>query len=296
MRVNPRLPVLAAAVVVLTWAACGGAGEGTLGPTGGDVCLPGNQVCIEIPSGGLETQELIRISETTEVPEGALSPGYDISAASGKPLTFVKPATVSFSLDLVNQDGISNENLLRLYTLETLDGGAQTWQPLRNALVDRVKNVVRGETLHLSPFVVLRTDRLPDGGLPFELDAGRTDASVVVIPPFDAGRPDAGRVDAGTPDAGRPDAGTPDAGTPDAGTPDAGTPDAGVDAGIDAGVDAGIDAGVDAGVDAGLDDAGVDAGLDDAGVDAGLDDAGVDAGLDDAGADAGLDDAGIDAG
>jgi hypothetical protein len=223
-----------AVLVLLSWVACGGPTvDGAVGPTGGEVCLPEKKVCISVPTGGMETQEVLRISPGAEVPGGALSDGYDISAVSGRQIAFLKPATVSFALELVRQGNLENENLLRIYTREHLDGGALgDWQPLENAFVDRVRNQVRGDTRHLSPFAVLRSDRLPDGGLPSELDGGPIDSgSVIVIPPFDGGRPDAGRPDAGRPDAGPPDSGTPDAGTPDAGRdagpPDAGPPDAG---------------------------------------------------------------------
>lgn len=254
-----RLALLAASVVVVSWAACGGSSvDGTVGPTGGEVCLSENQVCINVPVGGLETQEVLRISPGAEVPGGALSDGFEISTSGGRPVNFVKAATVTFSLDLVRQGDLENENLLRLYTKDP----SGDWQPLENSFVDRVRNEVRGETRHLSPFVVLRSDRLPDGGLPIEIDAGPVDASVIVIPPFDAGRPDAGRADAGPRDSGIPDAGRPDAGF------DAGTPDAGFDAGFDAGIDAGDDAGIDAGDDAGIDAGDLDAG-DDGGADAG---------------------------
>lgn len=280
MRPTQRLALLGALVVVLSWAACGGAFvDGTVGPTGGEVCLAEKKVCITVPIGGLETQEILRISPGTDVPGGALSDGFEISGASGQQIVFVKPATVTFSLDIVREGDLQNENLLRIYTRERLDGGALgDWQPLSNAFVDRVRNEVRGDTKHLSPFVVLRSDRLPDGGNPFEIDAGPVDGSVITVPPFDAGGRDAGRdagpPDAGTPDAGRdagpPDAGTPDAGPPDAGPPDAGPPDAGPP-------------------DAGPPDAGPpDAGPPDAGSpDAGPPDAGDPDAGDDGGADAG---------
>ena len=265
-------------VVVLSWVSCGGDGvDGAVGPTGGEVCLPDKKVCISVPIAALETREVLRIAPGSDVPGGALSDGYDISGVGSAPIVFVKPATVSFSLELVREGNLENQNLLRIYTRERLDGGELgEWQPLENAFVDRVRNVVRGDTRHLSPFAVLRSDRLPDGGDPFEIDGGGRDGSVIVVPPFDGGRPDSGTPDAGR-DAGTPDAGVPDAGR-DAGTPDAGTPDAGFDAGVDAGIDAGFDAGVDAGVDAGI-DAGADAGTD-AGLDAGAPDAGGDAGFD----------------
>jgi hypothetical protein len=249
-------------VSVMAWLSCGGASvDGSVGPTGGSVCLPDRRVCIDVPIAALETQEVLRISPGGEAPSAALSDGYDIKAVSGKPITFDVPATVHISLDAVRTDGIDNLNILRLYT--KLDGG--DWQPLSKTFVDRVKNEVIGETSHLSPFVVLRSDRLPDGGLPNELDASVPfDAGIIVIPPRpDSGVPDAGRPDAGTPDAGVPDAGQPDSGVPDAGVVDSGVPDAGVpdDSGVpDAGQpDAGV---TDAGVDAGDPDAGLDAGTD----------------------------------
>lgn len=283
VRNQPRALLLLVVVVVLAVAggACGGAGtEGTLTPTGGELCLPDKKVCLSVPSGGLAESRALRIAASADVPAGALSEGYDISAVDGRAVEFLKRAKVSFSLDLVNAEGVPNDTLLRLYTRVGDD-----WQPLENAFVDRVRHVVTGETSHLSPFVVLRADRLPDGGMPVELDGGKRDAGVIVVPRYDGGRPDAGRSDAGPPDAGAVDAGVvdggqgdggggdagvddgglPDAGAPDAGEPDAGTPDAGeVDAGA-SNQDAGAqDAGdPDAGPgpsDAGLDDGGVDAG------------------------------------
>ncbi len=252
-----------AIVVALYWAACGSSSvDGSVGPTGGEVCLPENKICIAVPSGSLGTQEVLRLSPGAKVPESALSEGFDISAVSGRAIVFSKPAAVSFSLDIVQVDDVPSENLLRVYTMRD-----DEWQPLENAFVDRVRRVVRGETRHLSPFVVLRADRLPDGGVPLEIDGGQTDGSIIVIPPFDAGRPDAGKPDAGKPDSGIPDAGKPDSGNPDAGTHDAGVPDAGVpDSGMrDAGVP---DAGV---LDAGAPDAGEpDAGDIDAGIDSGI--------------------------
>ena len=281
VRPTQRVALVVAVVVVLSWAACGGASvDGTVGPTGGEVCLPDDKVCISVPIGGIDTTEVLRISPGAEAPGGALSDGYEISAVSGRPIFFTKPATVSFALDIVRQGNLENENLLRIYTRERLDGGALgEWQPLENAFVDRVRNKVRGDTRHLSPFAVLRTDRLLDGGLPNEIDGGVADGGgMIIIPPFDGGRPDAGPPDAGRPDAGRPDAGPADAGRPDSGAPDAGTPDSGTpDAGPpDAGPP---DAGPP---DAGPPDAGPpDAGPPDAGPpDAGPPDAGVDGGAD----------------
>ncbi len=283
VRPSGRLALLFAVVVVVSWAGCGGTSiDGTLGPTGGSVCLPDNKVCINVPIGALETQEVLRISPGSDSPGGALSDAYDISGGSGRPVVFVKAATVTFSLDIVREGNLENENLLRIYTRERLDGGALgDWQPLANAFVDRVRREVRGETLHLSPFVVLRSDRLVDGGLPVEIDGGPRDAAVIVEPYFDGGRVDAGRPDAGRPDAGRADAGPIDAGMMDAGPRDAGPPDAGPP-------------------DAGPPDAGPpDAGPPDAGpADAGPPDAGPpDAGAPDAGPpDAGLVDGGLDGG
>ncbi len=168
--------------------------------------------------------------------------------------------TVSIKLGLVDANNVPNDTLLRVYTRDPL---TNEWVPLGSPRVDRLRGEITGTTMHLSPFVVLRADRLPDGSLPDEIDGSVRDAGVIVIPPppdagrADAGRPDAGvtRVDAGQPmvDAGRPDAGTMpgvDAGQPPV---DAGTPP--VDAGMGP-VDAGsrVDAG--AGSDAGDPDGG----------------------------------------
>lgn len=251
--------------------------EGGVDPTGGEVCLPDHRVCVSFPTGAIDKSDVIRIEPTSDVPPAALSEGYAISFTRNQTVTFTKPAKVSFSLDIVRTDGLPNESVLRIYSKQ-----GDEWLPLDNTFVDRVRNVVTGETTHFSPFVVLRSDRLPDGGLPIELDGGEKDSGIIYPPydgsfPMDAGRPDAGRPDAGRPDSGTPDAGQPDAGRPDSGTPDAGQPDAGQP-------------------DAGQPDAGQpDAGQPDAGQpDAGQPDAGQpDAGQPDAGQpDAGQPDAG----
>jgi hypothetical protein len=271
-----------AGVVVVIAVACGlESVDGRLEPIASEVCLSERRVCISVPTGAVEEPLRLRISTlpADALPGGQLGDGYDISAIGRDRVEFLKPARISFSLDGLGElADIPNVNLLRLHTRD----GDGPWQPLENAFVDRVRNVITGETTHLSPFIVLRTDRLPDGGIPVELDGGQRDAGVIVIPPFDGGRPDAGQPDAGRPDAGAPDAGPPDAGAPDAGPPDAGAPDAGPpDAGApDAGPP---DAGAP---DAGPPDAGgADAGEPDAGdPDAGEPDAGEpDAGEPDAG-------------
>ena len=96
VRPSGRLALLFAVVVVVSWAGCGGTSiDGTLGPTGGSVCLPDNKVCINVPIGALETQEVLRISPGSDSPGGALSDAYDISGGSGRPVVFVKAATVS---------------------------------------------------------------------------------------------------------------------------------------------------------------------------------------------------------
>ena len=284
------------AVIVLVASGCGPANQtsGLIGPTGGELCLPDARVCLIVPPGALETSISFRIAPTSDVPAAAFGEGFDIGPSGTE---FLKPATVIFKIDalLEADSGISwsgeptmargvDPQVLRLFTKYQGD-----WEPLKSLVppLDRVRRTLSGSVEHLSPFVILRADRLTDGGIPIEIDGGRKDAGVIVIPYFDAGPPDAGRPDAGIPDAGRPDAGLPDAGPTDAGKPDAGPPDAGSpDAGKpDAGPpDAGPpDAGPP---DAGPPDAGPpDAGPPDAGPpDAGPPDAGPpDAGPPDAG-------------
>ena len=288
-----------AIAVSVVAASCGPANQtnGIVGPTGGELCSADQRVCISVPIGALEASVTLRILPTADIPTGAVSDGYEIGPSGTR---FLKPATVTFKIDglFETDSGInwSNEpsiNGMRGVDPQTLrvftkfeDG---QWEPLGNEVpaLDKVRRTLSGTVGHLSPFVILRVDRLVDGGLPIEIDGGVKDAGVIIIPYFDAGPPDAGKPDAGKPDAGPPDAGPPpDAGKPDAGPPDAGKPDAGpLDAGPpDAGPrDAGPpDAGPpDAGPpDAGPPDAGPpDAGPPDAGFDAGVD-AGVDAGAD----------------
>ena len=272
LRLRWLLPVVVS-FVALAWSACGSgtSASGGIDPTGGTICLADRTVCLEVPPGALADYEGFKISPMNEadLPGGALSPGFDISPTSNTRVTFLKPARVIFSLELVDRNAALNENLLRIYSWESANSG-EGWQPLARSFVDRVKFQISGEIDHLvpEPFVVLRADLQADGGIVMEGDAGmKPDSGTIVVPPRpDAGPPDAGQPDAGQPDAGRPDAGPPDAGPPDAGPPDAGPPDAGPpDAGPpDAGPpDAGLpDAGPpDAGdPDAGDPDAGTDAG------------------------------------
>ena len=264
-----------AIAVAVVGASCGPTNQNSsiIGPTGGEVCLPDQRVCIELPPGALERSVTIRIAPTSDVPPGALSDGYEIGPSG---TAFLKPAKVTFKIEsFFEADSGVDPVLLRLFTKYE---GAADWEALGSPVppLDRVRRTLSGTVDHLSPFVVLRVDRLSDGGLPIEIDAGIKDAGSIIIPYFDAGVPDAGRPDAGVPDAGRSDAGVPDAGRPDAGRPDAGRPDAGPP-------DAGRP-------DAGPPDAGPpDAGPPDAGPpDAGPPDAGPpDAGVDGGGADAG---------
>lgn len=268
--VNRR--ILAAAVAV--GLSCGGANQagGVLTPSGGELCLSERKVCLRLDEGAIERQVTFTIAPTTDLPEAALGDGFEIGPSG---TTFLKPAHVTFRYDglpNIDDDAGVPSTLLRVYTRDETG-----WVPLSDPQLDRVRGTVGGTVGHLSPFVLLRADRLPDGGLPIEGDAGlMKDGGPIIVPPRpdagrdsgvqDSGTPDAGRKDGGTPDAGPPDAGPPDAGPPDAGPPDAGPPDAGPpDAGPpDAGPpDAGpADAGPP---DAGAPDAGDDAGISDAG-------------------------------
>jgi hypothetical protein len=309
VRSNRRLVSL---LLSCAWAgvfvsSCGGSSEGILSATGGELCAPDRKICIEVPPQAVSEQQRFRIAfPSADRPGGQLTEVWDIEALNQESYRFLKPAIIRIKFDAIDRTSVPDEQLLRVFS--SRDGN---WEVLGDLFYDKVRSEIRGSTLLLSTssikravsaFAVMRVDRLPDGGIPMETDAGpRPDGGTIFIPPIvDAGPPDAGRPDAGRPDAGRPDAGVPDAGVPDAGVPDAGRPDAGVpDSGMM--VDAGFDAGVviDAGFDAGVPDAGVDAGVDaggaagvDAGVDAGAPDAGVDAGAPDAGTDAGDPDAG----
>ncbi len=238
---------------------------------GGEVCLPDRKVCINVPPLALEREITLRITPTDHAPAGLIGEAWDIAPTG---TVFLKPATVSFNYEgMPIPDGVATQ-LLRVYTRGPgAEGASDEWVPVNLPRINAVRGELEGDVTHLSPFFVLRADRLPDGGLPIQGDGG------VVMPPpppppppFDAGRPDAGRPDSGVMDAGIKDGGF-DAGIPDAGPRDAGTPDAGP---IDAGMpDSGVpDAGP---ADAGEPDAGeMDAGEMDAGeeVDAGDPDAG----------------------
>ena len=104
----------------------------------------------------------MRIGPGTNKPGGQLSDTFDISGTSGQHVVFAKPATVSFALEIVNQGSLENENLLRIYTRERVDGGGLgAWEPLRTRSSIACATGCRVKTRHLSPFVVLRSDCLP---------------------------------------------------------------------------------------------------------------------------------------
>ena len=184
-----RVPIAAA---VLVAASCGPTKQSAaiIPPTGGDVCLTDDKVCISIPSGALEQAVSIRILPTDEVPGGSIGPGYEIGPRG---TVFLKPAKVVFKIgELFDEDAADagvNPLLLRLYTKYQGD-----WQPLATPAppLDRVRRTLTGYVDHLSPFVILRADRLPDGTEPVESDGGKKDAGVIVVPPFDAGKKDGG--------------------------------------------------------------------------------------------------------
>jgi hypothetical protein len=313
---------LAYALAPLVLSSCGGTQSGNfIGAGGGTLCLPDNSVCIIVPLNGLPNDTYLFIKPSSDTPAGALSPSWQIGPDG---TLFLAEATVVFTFSDAPDGGLPvdlDPAQLRIYTRDYLDGGGYgDWVPLDGPIVNRVLNEVSGTTPHLSPFVLLRADRLPDGGIPIEGDAGMMkDAGPIDCPPpcmslancmdnmlngnetdVDCGGDMCGQCDNGKMcvansdcKSGRcgmtsktcrpiPDAGMPDAGEPDSGTPDAGEPDAGTpDAGTpDAGTP---DAGPK---DAGTPDAGPkDAGTPDAGPkDAGTPDAGTpDAGPDDAG-------------
>ncbi|MBL8940905.1 MAG: hypothetical protein JNM69_40555, partial [Archangium sp.] len=218
--------------VGLLWAAlfvsCGGSNEGQITPTGGELCDLERRLCLEVPSQGLAEAQNFRITyPSSDRPGGQVSEVWDIEALNKEEYRFLKPAIVRIKLDAVDLTNVRDDQILRVAS--SIDGN---WEVLGNIFFDRVRNEIRGTTSLLrtkatkrgvSAFTVLRSDRLPDGGIPMETDAGPLpDSGVIIIPPV----PDAGRdsgvvvVDAGVPDAGSMvDAGRPDAGVTDAGLP-----------------------------------------------------------------------------
>ncbi len=171
------------AVVPLALASCGGNTVGAyIGAAGGELCLPDRRVCIEVPVNGLPEDQQIYIRPSNEAPGGQLSEVWEIGTNG---TIFLKEATVTFRYDLLD-GGIDmlSPSLVRIYTRELLDGGGYgEWRSLNESEVDRVKLVVRGNTTHLSPFTLMRTDRLSDGGIPIEGDAGMMkDGGVITCP------------------------------------------------------------------------------------------------------------------
>jgi len=171
------------AVVPVALASCDGNAVGAyIGAAGGELCLPDRRVCIEIPVNGLPEDRQIFIRPSNENPGGQLSDVWEIGTEG---TLFLKEATVTFRYDVLDS-GIDmlSPSLVRIYTRELFDGGGYgDWRSLNDSEVDRVKLVVRGNTSHLSPFCLMRTDRLSDGGMPIEGDAGTPRDSGVIICP-----------------------------------------------------------------------------------------------------------------
>ncbi len=246
---------------------------------GGEVCVEKSKACVTIPEMALDDYLTIFIGPGSDRPPAALSEPFEFGPSG---TNFKVPVHIRLLYDEALETTLPSPTLLRIYTKDSTGN----WVPLAENQVDRRSFTVTADTTHFSPFVILRSDRLPDGGLPIDIDGGLPPPPPPPPPPFDAGVKDGGVKDAGVVDGGAKDGGTPDSGKPDAGPIDSGTPDAGTpDAGpVDSGV---VDSGTP---DAGKPDAGpADAGAPDAGApDAGPGDAGTpDSGAQDAGADAG---------
>ena len=182
------------------FASCGGSStQATIPATGGELCTPDRRICLEIPAQAIpETQTFRIFFPSTDRPGAQLSEVWDIEAVDKDQFRFLKPAIIRVRLDAVDMTQVRDDTLLRVFT--SRDGN---WEVLGNLFFDRVRNELRGTTSVLSTsalkravsaFTVLRVDRLPDGGIPMETDAGPLpDSGVIVIPPV----PDAGRRDAG---------------------------------------------------------------------------------------------------
>jgi hypothetical protein len=109
-------------------------------------------------------------------PGGQVSEVWDIEALNKEEYRFAKPAIVRIKLDAVDLTNVRDDQLLRVAS--SIDGN---WEVLGNLFFDRVRNEIRGTTSLLrtkstkrgvSAFTILRSDRLPDGGIPMETDAG----------------------------------------------------------------------------------------------------------------------------
>lgn len=168
---------LSFAVAAALFAACSPPGTSSLiiGPTGGTVCLPEDKVCVDVPPGALTVGLTIKIQPGTDRPAGAFLDAWDIGPAG---TTFLKPVTVVFKVDplfepdsgvawseeaMAGKSGVDPLKL-RLYTRYE-DG---PWEPLGISVppLDRIRRTLSGQVTHLSPFAILRTDRLADGGVP----------------------------------------------------------------------------------------------------------------------------------
>ncbi len=245
--VNSRSLRFAAAFVVL---ACGDASKrarGVLDPTGGELCLEARRVCVIAPPGALTEATSFQIELSPERPAAALGEAFNISVTGKASVRFQNRLVIEFATtEAETLTAGLDPSIFRIFTKHDGD-----WESLESPVLDRVKHSLSAQTNRFSPFVLLRADRLPDGGIPVEFDGGQAviDPVIQVPPRPDSGKPvevDAGRpvVDSGIPDSGRPnrpDAGRPDAGVRDAGVMvDAGAPDAGDMDSNDAGlVDAG---------------------------------------------------------
>ncbi|MDP1919008.1 MAG: hypothetical protein Q8L14_22350 [Myxococcales bacterium] len=187
-------------VLSVGFASCGGSStQVTIPASGGELCTPDRRICLEIPAQAIpETQTFRIFFPSTDRPGAQLSEVWDIEAVDKDQFRFLKPAVIRVRLDAVDMTQVRDDTVLRVFT--SRDGN---WEVLGNLFFDRVRNELRGTTSVLSTsalkravsaFTVLRVDRLPDGGIPMETDAGPLpDSGVIVIPPV----PDAGRRDAG---------------------------------------------------------------------------------------------------
>jgi hypothetical protein len=120
-------------------------GQGTVGPSGGQVATSDGALTVTVPAGALPANTHITITEIQSPAPGAIGKTYDIGPTGTQ---FPVPVTLSFKyggVDLAGADATS---------LEVATIVNDEWVALTNDAVDTAAQVATGQTTHFSPYGV----------------------------------------------------------------------------------------------------------------------------------------------
>jgi hypothetical protein len=136
-----------------------------IGPAGGTIGARG--VTVTVPAGALSTNLNMTIQLSGQPgPSGALSPVFEIGPTG---TTFSEPVTIAFDYTDGELAGLSPGD----FAVETSTAAlGAAWTPLSQIVVDVYAHTVSGQTMHLSPYALVRQEGTPDAAQSGMADSG----------------------------------------------------------------------------------------------------------------------------